>query len=75
MKPGAAAVAAYYVSCPHCEAALMDPGTGSYMIGRDSVESFRRTSPALTAKGQVVVECFDCGTRFALPASVSRLAP
>ena len=74
MKPGRASVTAYFVSCPHCEWALTDPRTGSHMIGRDSVEAFRRSAPTLTAKGQIVVTCFGCDASFVLPAVLSRLA-
>ena len=77
MKPGTASIAAYYVSCPRpdCETPLSDPSTGSFLIGRDSVDAFRRIEPTLTAKGQIIVKCDGCGVRFVLPAAVSRLAP
>jgi hypothetical protein len=74
VRAGKACITAYYVACPHCDAALMDPHTGSHMIGRDSVEAFRAISPCPTAKGQIVVTCFYCNERFALPVVVSRLA-
>lgn len=74
VKAGHACVTAYYVTCPHCSVPLTDPRTGSHMIGRDSVEAFAGLAPTPTAKGQIVVACFDCGERYALPAAVSRLA-
>lgn len=74
MKSARATVSAYYVECPHCSAPLMDPATGSYLIDRDSVDAFARQEPTPTAKGLVVVTCYDCRNRFALPAAVSRLA-
>lgn len=72
MKAGHAMVSAFYVSCPHCDAPLMDPSTGSHMIGRDSVDALRRASG--TSTGPLVVECFECNRRFRLPSAVLGLA-
>lgn len=66
-------VETYVVPCPACDSPLCDPRTASQVVGRDSVD-------ALAAIGRQrgyptgVVECFECGTLFRLPAAVRRLA-
>lgn len=66
MKPGKSSVAAYYVNCPHCLAPWACPSTGSFLIGRDSVDAVKRT-------GTRVVKCLDCPHYFNLPANVLAL--
>lgn len=66
MKTGKSFAAAYSVNCPHCGAGWLCPATGSYLIGRDSVDAVKRT-------GTRVVKCIDCPHYFNLPANVMAL--
>lgn len=72
MKCAVVNIAAYYVSCPHCGYDLIDPGTGSFLIGRDSVDAFKGAI-ALTAKNQLRIVCHGCGETYLLPAPVVAL--
>lgn len=70
VRTASVTVAAYYIGCPHCHEALKDPRTGSYMIGVDSVDAFRKAGMRLSG----IVPCQDCGGLIRLPAPVLRLA-
>lgn len=70
---GIAQMAGFYVECPRCHDLLTDPRSGSQLIGRDSIDRFRGDLPAEVArKSGVVVDCFGCGSRVQIPATVVR---
>lgn len=66
LRPARAYPAAYYVECPSCGEGVLCPQTGSYLIGRDSVDAWAK------AHGKGKGEC-QCGYAFKLPAAVAKL--
>lgn len=66
LKPARAVPASFYMECPSCGEGVLCPRTGSYMIGRDSVDAWRR----YLAPGRAACQC---GYEFKLPAAVAKL--
>jgi ribosomal protein S27E len=64
--------AAYYVRCPACHADLCDPSTGSFMIGRDSLDAFAAQAK-VSGLAPNAITCPTCGAVFRLPAEAARV--